>query len=68
MPVVSLMPARQLCGALLESPQFLLQGIAGRGGDRPKLTPMSAGYDAICTDVSGHVAGAACTGGKLTLP
>jgi len=58
---------RVLCGALLESPQFLLQGIAGRGGERPKLTPTTAGYDAVCTDVASHVAGVACTAGKLTL-
>jgi hypothetical protein len=59
--------ARVLCGALLESPQFLLQGIAGRGGDRPKLTPEGARYDAVCADVTTHVAGTACTNGKLTL-
>ncbi len=58
---------RQLCGSLVESPQFLLQGIAGRGGDRPKLTPSAAGYDAVCADVASHVMGAACTGGMLTL-
>jgi hypothetical protein len=58
---------RLLCGALLESPQFLLQGIAGRGGDRPKLTPMTASYDTVCADVATHVPGTACTGGKLTL-
>ncbi len=61
--------ARHLCGALLGSPQFVLQGIAGRGGERPKLTPMDAGYDAICADVAMHVAGrtVSCMGGKLTL-
>jgi hypothetical protein len=59
--------ARVLCGALLESPQFLLQGIAGRGGDTPKLTPQSLRYDAVCTDVAMKVAGVACTNGKLTL-
>ncbi|HUS33359.1 MAG TPA: hypothetical protein VMZ53_32880 [Kofleriaceae bacterium] len=59
--------ARILCGSLLESPQFLLQGIAGRGGDRPKLTPAAASYDTVCTDVATHVAGVACTNGKLTL-
>lgn len=31
---------RRVCGALLESPQFLLQGIAGRGGEVPLLTPL----------------------------
>jgi hypothetical protein len=43
---------RDVCGALLESPQFLLSGIAGRGGDRPKLTPAAAGYDAVCADLA----------------
>jgi hypothetical protein len=37
-----------VCGALLEAPQFLLQGIAGRGGARPVLAPDTAGYAAIC--------------------
>jgi hypothetical protein len=39
---------RAVCGALLEAPQFLLQGIAGSGGARPVLTPPSASYAAIC--------------------
>ena len=59
---------RLVCSALVESPQFLLTGIAGRGGTAPKLTPATAGYDAVCTDVSAHVAGATCSGGKLALP
>jgi hypothetical protein len=62
--------ARQVCGALVESPQFLLQGIAGHGGERPKLTPMEAGYDAVCGELAmrgaaGHTV--TCDGGKLTL-
>jgi hypothetical protein len=66
---VTAVAARQFCGALLGSPQFLLQGIAGRGGDRPKLTPTEVGYDAVCTDVATHVAGhtVSCAGGRLTL-
>lgn len=66
---VTVAAARQLCGALLGSPQFLLQGIAGRGGERPRLTPTDAGYDAVCADVAMHVAGrtVSCAGGKLTL-
>jgi hypothetical protein len=60
--------ARQVCGALVSSPQFLMQGIAGRGGDRPKLTPPEAGYDAVCTRVTANVPGATCAMGKLTLP
>ncbi|HEY5924527.1 MAG TPA: hypothetical protein VIV11_22770 [Kofleriaceae bacterium] len=61
--------ARQLCGALLGSPQFLLQGMAGRGGERPKLTPAEAGYDAICAAVAPRVTGrtVTCSGGKLTV-
>jgi len=61
--------ARELCGALLGSPQFLLQGIAGRGGDRVKLTPSEVGYDAVCGEVAPRVTGytIACAGGKLTL-
>ena len=58
-------PARELCGALLESPQFLLQGIAGRGGE-PRLVPADASYETICAAVAPLVGGA-CTGGKLTL-
>jgi hypothetical protein len=59
--------ARVLCGALLESPQFLLQGIAGRGGERPKLTPQDVAYDTVCADVATHVAGVTCANGALTL-
>ena len=59
---------RLVCSALVESPQFLLTGIAGRGGTAPKLTPASVGYAAVCTDVSSHVTGATCSGGKLALP
>ena len=50
---------RKLCGVLVESPQFLLQGVAGKGGDRPKLTPASAGYDAVCADLAAHGIGVA---------
>ena len=42
---------RRVCGALVVSPQFLLQGIAGRGGERPILTPGDASYAAVCADV-----------------
>lgn len=61
--------ARELCGALIGSPQFLLQGIAGRGGERPKLTPADASYDAVCADVAPHVAGhtVTCANGALTV-
>ncbi len=59
---------RELCGAFVNTPQFLLAGIAGRGGEVPKLTPASASYAAVCTDVAAHVPGATCTAGVLALP
>ena len=43
---------RRVCAALLESPQFLLQGIAGKGGEVPKLTPALASYDAVCANLA----------------
>jgi hypothetical protein len=43
---------RRVCGALVVSPQFLLQGIAGRGGERPILTPGDASYASVCADVA----------------
>jgi hypothetical protein len=57
--------ARQVCGAMLETPQFLLQGIAARGGDVPRLSLVH--YDQVCADVAAVVPGATCTGGKLAL-
>jgi hypothetical protein len=57
--------ARQVCGAMLESPQFLLQGIAARSGDTPRLSLVR--YDQVCADVAAVVPGATCTGGKLAL-
>jgi hypothetical protein len=57
--------ARQLCGALLETPQFLLQGIAGHGGTAPKLSLVT--YNKVCMDVAAAVPGATCTGGKVAL-
>lgn len=63
---------RQVCGALVHTPQFLLAGIAGKGGERPKLTPASAGFDAVCADlaargigVPGHLL--TCTPTSVTL-
>jgi hypothetical protein len=63
---------RRVCGALLGSPQFLLQGIAGRGGERPVLTPPNAGYDATCAGLAASGIGTpglvvTCTGGVLEL-
>ncbi len=63
---------RRVCGALAGSPQFLLQGIAGRGGPRPLLTPPNAGYDATCAGLAASGIGTpglvvACSGGALVL-
>jgi hypothetical protein len=58
---------RQVCAAIVGSPQFMLSGIPGHGGVAPKLTPTTAQYAAVCTDVAAHVPGATCTG-KLALP
>ncbi len=63
---------RRVCAALLESPQFLLQGIAGRGGDLPKLTPAGQTYDAVCDGLSSTGIGVpgrviTCGAGTLTL-
>ncbi len=61
---VSAATLRRVCGALVESPQFLMAGIGGRGGDAPKLTPATATYDAVCTDLAATgigVAGRAVT-------
>jgi hypothetical protein len=63
---------RRVCGALLGSPQFLLQGIAGRGGDRPRLTPSTAGFDAVCAGLAMTGIGTpglvvTCSPGALTL-
>jgi len=52
---------RELCGAFVNTPQFLLAGIAGRGGEVPKLTPANASYPAICAEVASYVPGATCT-------
>lgn len=41
---------RSFCGVLLSSPQFLLSGIAPRGGDIPQLTLTEAAYFTICAD------------------
>ncbi len=58
---------REICGALVGSPQFLLQGIAGHGGSRPKLTPAASDYDAVCAQVATAIPGVTCSAGTLTL-
>jgi hypothetical protein len=68
---VSIASLRRVCGALLGSPQFLMQGIAGKGGDRPKLTPPNAGYDATCVGLAAGIGTpglvVTCANGTLTL-
>jgi hypothetical protein len=62
---------RQLCGVILSSPQFLLSGAAGRGGDVPKLTPSDWTFDAVCGELSSRLPGsgvtAACADGAITV-
>jgi hypothetical protein len=63
---------RRVCAALLESPQFLLAGIAGKGGDIPALTPPTASYDAVCADLAAKGLGVpgrvlTCGAGTVTL-
>ncbi len=61
---------RVLCGVLLSSPQFVLSGAAGRGGDVPRLTPAEWRFDAVCADVAPRIAGltVTCAGdGTLTV-
>ena len=64
---VTVTAARQLCGALVGSPQFLLQGMAARGGSRPLLTPAAADYGAVCAAVAARL-GVRCDGDTLALP
>ena len=44
--------ARRLCGVLLASPQFLLAGVAGRGGPPPALILPGDGFDDACARVA----------------
>ena len=43
---------RRLCGALLSSPQFLLAGVAGRGGPPPALVLPGDGFDDACARIT----------------
>lgn len=43
---------RSLCGVLLASPQFMLSGVAARGGDIPQLTLSEASFYTICVDLA----------------
>ena len=65
---------RQLCGVLLSSPQFVLSGAAGRGGEAPRLTPSAWQFDPVCADVGPRVAdfggsgiAVECAAGALTV-
>ena len=55
--------ARQLCGVLLSSPQFVLSGAAGRGGEVPKLTPEPWTFGTVCGAVAPRVSDATVTCG-----
>jgi hypothetical protein len=61
--------ARRFCGVLMSSPQFVLSGVAARGGPPAKLALPGDGFDDAC----GHIRDAAlagwtvtCTAGALT--
>lgn len=54
--------ARRLCGALLASPQFLLTGVAARGGPPPTLVLPGDGFDEACA----RIADAALVGWAVT--
>lgn len=61
--------ARRFCGALLSSPQFVLGGVAGRGGPPPRLTLPGDGFDDACARVAAvELAGwrVTCAPGSLT--
>jgi hypothetical protein len=48
--------ARRFCGVLVSSPQFVLGGLPSADrNSAPRLTPSSAGFDAVCADVSQRV-------------
>lgn len=68
-PATSVAPAalRAVCGALLDSPPFLLQGIAGRGGALPRSTPRAARYAAVCAALATNVPEVHCGDRALTL-
>lgn len=44
--------ARRLCGVLLASPQFLLAGVAARGGPAPALVLPGDGFDDACARIA----------------
>jgi hypothetical protein len=62
---------RQLCGVLLSSPQFVLSGVAGRGGEVPRLTPPAWQSGPVCERVAPRIeqvgVAVACDGGEVTV-
>jgi len=54
--------ARRVCGVLMSSPQFVLQGMAARGGAAPGVTLAGDGFDDACT----KIASAAIPGWRVT--
>ena len=60
---------RRLCGVLMSSPQFVLGGVAGRGGAPGALTLPGDGFDDACARIAASpVPGwtVTCTAGALT--
>jgi hypothetical protein len=43
---------RRFCGVLLSSPQFVLGGVAGRGGPPPRMTLAGDGFDDACARIA----------------
>jgi len=61
--------ARRLCGVLLSSPQFVLQGMAGRGGTASIVSVPGDGFDDACAKIANaKLAGwtVTCASGALT--
>ena len=42
---------RRFCGVVMSSPQFVLGGLPGRGGDAPRLSLPGDGYDDACAKI-----------------
>ncbi len=60
---------RRFCGVVMSSPQFVLGGVAGRGGPPPVLTLPGDGFDDACARIAlAAVPGwsVACTASALT--
>lgn len=54
--------ARRVCGVVMSSPQFVLQGMAARGGAAPSVTLAGDGFDDACA----KIASAAIPGWRVT--